>query len=232
MVEPRRGRPLRRPRSSEVGVAEVGQSALARRDGVGCRQTSIFSAHPRLRYAAVRALTSGRATPVPAGLGDRPAVTETSSPASPFPDGRSARGHRAVWVLFDSMGPAQERGRFALRIEDTDRAGWWRVSEQQIYDSLHWLGRADEGPDVGRAGYALPAVRAVGYLSPYVDQLDRGRHAHCCSSRNGWRRCGRSSRRPSRQIRGTTDSAYGMTCEERAALPGFTETPVVRMLIP
>ncbi len=46
---------------------------------------------------------------------------------------------------------AQQRGgKFVLRIEDTDRARFVATSEQEIFNSLHWLGlNWDEGPDVG-----------------------------------------------------------------------------------
>ena len=44
----------------------------------------------------------------------------------------------------------QRGGKFVLRIEDTDRARFVATSEQEIFDSLHWLGLAwDEGPDCG-----------------------------------------------------------------------------------
>jgi glutamyl-tRNA synthetase len=46
---------------------------------------------------------------------------------------------------------ARERsGKFVLRIEDTDRARFVATSEQEIFNSLRWLGLTwDEGPDVG-----------------------------------------------------------------------------------
>jgi glutamyl-tRNA synthetase len=44
----------------------------------------------------------------------------------------------------------QRGGKFVLRIEDTDRARFVATSEQEIFNSLHWLGLTwDEGPDVG-----------------------------------------------------------------------------------
>ena len=42
------------------------------------------------------------------------------------------------------------RGEFILRIEDTDRKRYVEGAEQELMDSLRWLGvQWDEGPDVG-----------------------------------------------------------------------------------
>ena len=53
-------------------------------------------------------------------------------------------------------------GTFILRIEDTDVERSTRESEQGILDDLRWLGLDwDEGPDVGGAARAVPAVGAA-----------------------------------------------------------------------
>ena len=52
--------------------------------------------------------------------------------------------------LLNFIYARQRGGQFVLRIEDTDRARFVATSEQEIFDSLHWLGLSwDEGPDVG-----------------------------------------------------------------------------------
>ena len=52
--------------------------------------------------------------------------------------------------LFNLGFARRHGGQFVLRIEDTDRARFQADSEQQIYDTLHWLGlNWDEGPDIG-----------------------------------------------------------------------------------
>jgi glutamyl-tRNA synthetase len=52
--------------------------------------------------------------------------------------------------LINYIYARQRGGQFVLRIEDTDRTRFVATSEQEIFDSLHWLGLTwDEGPDVG-----------------------------------------------------------------------------------
>jgi glutamyl-tRNA synthetase len=52
--------------------------------------------------------------------------------------------------LINYLYARQRNGKFVLRIEDTDRARFVATSEQEIFNSLHWLGlNWDEGPDVG-----------------------------------------------------------------------------------
>src|SRR6202789_909982 len=52
--------------------------------------------------------------------------------------------------LINYLFARQRNGKFVLRIEDTDRARFVATSEQEICNSLRWLGLTwDEGPDVG-----------------------------------------------------------------------------------
>src|SRR6266436_8080973 len=52
--------------------------------------------------------------------------------------------------LINYIYARQRDGKFVLRIEDTDRARFVATSEQEIFNSLRWLGLTwDEGPDVG-----------------------------------------------------------------------------------
>ena len=68
---------------------------------------------------------------------------------APSPTGDPHVG-TAYMSLFNLGFVRRHGGRFVLRIEDTDRARFRADSEQQIYDTLHWLGLdRDEGPDKG-----------------------------------------------------------------------------------
>ena len=68
---------------------------------------------------------------------------------APSPTGDPHVGTAYIGLL-NYIYARQRQGRFVLRIEDTDRARFVSTSEQQIFDSLHWLGLTwDEGPDVG-----------------------------------------------------------------------------------
>ena len=68
---------------------------------------------------------------------------------APSPTGDPHVGTAYIGLL-NFLYARQRGGQFVLRIEDTDRARFVATSEQEIFDSLHWLGLAwDEGPDVG-----------------------------------------------------------------------------------
>src|ERR1700761_3587152 len=52
--------------------------------------------------------------------------------------------------LINYLYARQRNGKFVPRIEDTDRARFVATSEQEIFNSLRWLGLTwDEGPDLG-----------------------------------------------------------------------------------
>lgn len=68
---------------------------------------------------------------------------------APSPTGDPHVG-TAFIALFNLAFAKSQGGQFLLRIEDTDRVRSTPESEQQILDSLRWLGlNWDEGPDVG-----------------------------------------------------------------------------------
>jgi glutamyl-tRNA synthetase len=82
-------------------------------------------------------------------------MTETTTPApirvriAPSPTGDPHVGTAYIGLL-NLIYARQRGGKFVLRIEDTDRARFVATSEQEIFDSLRWLGIDwDEGPDVG-----------------------------------------------------------------------------------
>jgi glutamyl-tRNA synthetase len=68
---------------------------------------------------------------------------------APSPTGDPHVGTAYIGLL-NYIYAKQRAGKFVLRIEDTDRARFVATSEQEIFDSLHWLGLTwDEGPDIG-----------------------------------------------------------------------------------
>jgi len=68
---------------------------------------------------------------------------------APSPTGDPHIGTAYV-SLFDYALARKNNGQFILRIEDTDRSRYVEGSEQQIFESLRWLGLDyDEGPDIG-----------------------------------------------------------------------------------
>lgn len=68
---------------------------------------------------------------------------------APSPTGDPHVGTAYIGLL-NLIYARQRGGQFVLRIEDTDRARFVATSEQEIFDSLRWLGITwDEGPDKG-----------------------------------------------------------------------------------
>jgi glutamyl-tRNA synthetase len=68
---------------------------------------------------------------------------------APSPTGDPHVGTAYIGLL-NLLYARQRGGQFILRIEDTDRARFVATSEQEIFDSLRWLGITwDEGPDIG-----------------------------------------------------------------------------------
>lgn len=68
---------------------------------------------------------------------------------APSPTGRFHIGG-ARTALYDFLLARQTGGQFILRIEDTDRKRFVPGAEDEIMESLHWLGLDwDEGPDIG-----------------------------------------------------------------------------------
>jgi glutamyl-tRNA synthetase len=99
---------------------------------------------------------------------------------APSPTGRThlASGRTA---LYNYLLARQTGGQFILRIEDTDQKRYVTGSEQELIDSLHWLGLDwDEGPDVGGpyAPYYQTARREI-YQQHARQLIDQGDAYYC-----------------------------------------------------
>lgn len=99
---------------------------------------------------------------------------------APSPTGRTHLGSGRT-ALYNYLLARQSGGQFILRIEDTDRKRYHPDAEQELIDSLHWLGiQWDEGPDVG--GPHQPyhqSQRKEIYLQHAAQLIEKG-HAYYC----------------------------------------------------
>ena len=151
---------------------------------------------------------------------------------APSPTGDPHVG-TAYMAMFDLAYARQQGGKFLLRIEDTDRARFREDSEQQLYDTLEWLQLTwDEGPDKGGPYAPYRQSERLDTYKPYVDQLLADGHAYYC-----WCSSERLAEMRERQQKLKLPTGYDRLChgkteQERRELPGFNETPVVRMLVP
>jgi glutamyl-tRNA synthetase len=151
---------------------------------------------------------------------------------APSPTGDPHVG-TAYMSLFNLAYARQQGGQFVLRVEDTDRARFREDSEAQLYDMLGWLGlHWDEGPDIGGPYAPYRQSERLDTYRPYVDRLlAEGKAYHCWCSTERLAQM-REIQQKTKQPTGYDRLCLGKTREERAALPGFTQTPVVRMLVP
>ena len=164
-------------------------------------------------------------------------MSETSSApvrlrVAPSPTGDPHVG-TAYMSLFNLAFARQQGGRFVLRIEDTDRARFRADSEQQVFDTLHWLGLTwDEGPDVGGPYAPYRQSERLDTYKPYVERLLAEGHAYECWCSSERLAQMRDKQQKLKLPTGYDRLCHGKTREERALLPGFNETPVVRMFVP
>jgi glutamyl-tRNA synthetase len=151
---------------------------------------------------------------------------------APSPTGDPHVG-TAYMSLFNLAFARQQGGSFVLRIEDTDRARFREDSEQQVFDTLHWLGLTwDEGPDVGGPYAPYRQSERLDTYRPYVERLlAQGDAYHCYCTPQRLQEM-RERQQRLKQPTGYDRLCLGRTREERAALGGFSEASVVRMCIP
>ena len=151
---------------------------------------------------------------------------------APSPTGDPHVG-TAYMSLFNLAFTRQQGGQFVLRVEDTDRARFREDSEAQLYDTLAWLGlHWDEGPDLGGPFAPYRQSERLDTYRPYVERLLEDGHAYYCWCSTERLAQMREVQQKTKQPTGYDRLCVGKTREERAALPGFSETPVVRMLVP
>lgn len=175
--------------------------------------------------------SSSASSTVPATSADFP-IGPVRLRVAPSPTGDPHVGTAYV-SLFDLAFVRQRGGQFVLRIEDTDQSRYVADSEQQIFDTLRWLGLDwDEGPDKGGPFAPYRQSERLDTYQPYVQQLLDAGHAYYCWCSTERLNLMRQRQQKLRQPTGYDRLCLGKTREERAQLPGFSETPVVRMRIP
>ncbi|MCW2665613.1 MAG: glutamyl-tRNA synthetase [Frankiales bacterium] len=151
---------------------------------------------------------------------------------APSPTGDPHVG-TAYMALFNLAFARQQGGAFVLRVEDTDRARFQADSEQQVYDTLRWLGLDwDEGPDKGGPYAPYRQSERLETYRPYAEQLIEAGHAYLCWCSGERLTAMREDQQKRKVPTGYDRLCHGKTEQERAELPGFSPNPVVRMLVP
>ncbi len=99
---------------------------------------------------------------------------------APSPTGHThlASGRTA---LYNYLLARQTGGKFILRIEDTDQKRYVQGAENELIDSLHWLGIDwDEGPDVGGSNGPYYQTQRKDIYQQYAIKLIDSGHAYYC----------------------------------------------------
>ena len=151
---------------------------------------------------------------------------------APSPTGDPHVG-TAYIALFNLAFAKSQGGQFLLRIEDTDQARSTPESEQQIMDSLRWLGLDwDEGPDVGgdKGPYRQSERREI-YAEHAQVLLDKG-HAFRCFCSSERLDALRAEQTANKQAPGYDGHCLHLSEEEVQARLAAGEEHVVRMKIP
>ena len=151
---------------------------------------------------------------------------------APSPTGDPHVG-TAYIALFNLAFAKSQGGQFLLRIEDTDQARSTPESEQQIMDSLRWLGLDwDEGPDVGgdKGPYRQSERREI-YAEHAQILLDKG-HAFRCFCSSERLDTLRTEQTANKQAPGYDGHCLHLSEEEVQAKMTAGEEHVVRMKIP
>ena len=104
---------------------------------------------------------------------------------APSPTGENLHIGNAYTALINYVFASKMKGKFIIRIEDTDRTRLVEGSEARILASLSWLGIAhSEGPDVGGKFAPYRQSERLPVYKKYVEELvDKGHAYHCfCTS--------------------------------------------------
>ncbi len=151
---------------------------------------------------------------------------------APSPTGDPHVG-TAYMSLFNLAFARQQGGQFVLRVEDTDRARFDATSEQQVYDTLSWLGlQWDEGPDRGGPFSPYRQSERLETYRPHVETLLAQGNAYYCWCTPERLQQMREDQQKRKVPTGYDRLCVGKTYEERSALGGASEVAVVRMLVP
>jgi len=113
-------------------------------------------------------------------LASRPDVTEVRVRIAPSPTGNLHLG-TARTALYNYLYARRTKGKFVLRLEDTDSERSDERFTKDIIEGLHWLGlRWDEGPDIGGPHPPYRQMEKIDHYEQVADKLLSSGYAYLC----------------------------------------------------
>ena len=151
---------------------------------------------------------------------------------APSPTGHTHLGSGRT-ALYDYLLARQTGGQFILRIEDTDQKRYVPGAENELMETLHWLGLDwDEGPDVGgKFGPYRQSERRQIYTTHARNLIESGHAYYCFCSPE------RLAEVRSKQIANKQNPRYDRTCrnidpDEASKRVARGEKHVIRFKVP
>ena len=100
---------------------------------------------------------------------------------APSPTGEDLHIGNVYTALINYIFAKRNKGKFIVRIEDTDRARMIAGSEERILTSLKWFGlNYDEGPDIGGPFAPYRQSERLENYRKFAEQLLGKKHAYYC----------------------------------------------------
>jgi glutamyl-tRNA synthetase len=135
--------------------------------------------------------------------------------------------------LFNYAFAKHNQGDFLLRIEDTDRTRFSGDSEQQIFDSMKWLGlNYDEGPDVGGDKGPYRQSERFHIYKEYAEKLVEKGEAYYCFCTSERLQKLRDRQVAMKQAPGYDGHCRNLTAEEVKSKLEAGEAYVIRIRMP
>ena len=135
--------------------------------------------------------------------------------------------------LFNYAFAKHNQGDFLLRIEDTDRTRFSGDSEQQIFDSMKWLGlNCDEGPDVGGDKGPYRQSERFHIYKEYAEKLVEKGEAYYCFCTSERLQKLRDRQVAMKQAPGYDGHCRNLTAEEVKSKLEAGEAYVIRLRMP
>ena len=135
--------------------------------------------------------------------------------------------------LFNYAFAKHNQGDFLLRIEDTDRTRFSGDSEQQIFDSMKWLGlNYDEGPDVGGDKGPYRQSERFHIYKEYAEKLVEKGEAYYCFCTSERLQKLRERQVAMKQAPGYDGHCRNLTAEEVKSKLEAGEAYVIRLRMP